>query len=190
MCLTNQQIPATNNSALESPGNGGVVSEVKSYPKIASNYDSQSVKDTPVSVINLPNGDVYKGEVSNNQPNGVGILYKLNKEEVYGNWEKGQLQGKGKKLYKNGDTYIGDFVDSLRCGHGKLESNDKSAVYEGEWFNDFKHGYGEERFSDQSSYYGSFVKNRKEGQGNMKFPDDRTYDGSFRNDMIEGKVVD
>jgi hypothetical protein len=38
-------------------------------------------------------------------------------------------------------------------------------VYEGSWENDFKHGKGYERFSNNSKYEGAFMNGKPEGLG-------------------------
>ena len=35
-----------------------------------------------------------------------------------GQWKDGKMHGKGRRIYANGDKYIGDWVDDKRTGNG------------------------------------------------------------------------
>lgn len=50
-------------------------------------------------------------------------------------------------------------------GKGKLEDLVNGSVYEGEFVNDKKEGYGEEQYKDGSVYKGEFKNGLKEGNG-------------------------
>ena len=91
--------------------------------------------------INYPDGRKYVGEVRNNKPHGIGTLYFSNHEEekpnyYSGNFYKGKYRGEGKLV----ECY----------GNGKIYS------YEGEFKNDFKHGYGIKRYGEDSYVCGTF----------------------------------
>ena len=52
-------------------------------------------------------------------------------------------------------SYVGEFVNGLRQGSGtwKKDINDpKSTQYEGQFDKDFRHGYGEMKWADNSCY--------------------------------------
>jgi hypothetical protein len=42
--------------------------------------------------------------------------------------------------YANNDVYDGNWTFGKRNGDGKMQS--ESGLYEGQWVNDFRHGYG------------------------------------------------
>ena len=46
-----------------------------------------------------------------------------------------------KKIYENGDIYIGEIKDNQRNGNGKITYKNGD-VYDGEWLNDKANGYG------------------------------------------------
>ena len=58
-----------------------------------------------------------------------------------GDWFNDCFHGKGKYLFANGDTYMGQLENGQKAGKGKyIYANEN--VYEGEWCNDRKHGTG------------------------------------------------
>lgn len=76
-------------------------------------------------------------------------------------------------------------------GLGKYEDLIKGSIYDGEFSNDQKNGYGEEKFSDGSMYKGEFKNGQRDGKGILilKKSNDETliYEGEFKKDQICGK---
>ena len=62
--------------------------------------------------------------------------------EIYGNNLNINYKGKGKKIYSDGEYYIGQFKYGLKNGKGILYSKDGTIKYEGDWINDKRQGYG------------------------------------------------
>ena len=54
---------------------------------------------------------VYKGEVENSVPNGLGILYDLDGSKYVGSWKNGKKNGQGTFTYPNGEKYEGEWKD-------------------------------------------------------------------------------
>ena len=54
---------------------------------------------------------VYKGDVENAIPNGLGILYDLDGSKYVGSWKKGKKNGQGTFTYPNGEKYEGEWKD-------------------------------------------------------------------------------
>lgn len=51
------------------------------------------------------------------------------------------MEGKGVYRYRNGSVYDGDWQNGERNGFGRKEDED-GYVYEGEWKNNCRHGKG------------------------------------------------
>jgi len=49
-----------------------------------------------------------------------------------------------------------------------LYSNDRKFIYEGDWVEDEKEGFGKEIFPDGTGFEGEFEKGKKNGIGNFK----------------------
>ena len=66
---------------------------------------------------------VYKGEVENGVPNGLGILiFPLGKKYV-GSWKNGKYHGEGTITYSSGTKYVGEFKDDF-ISNGTLYDKD------------------------------------------------------------------
>ena len=114
----------------------------------------------------LPNNAIYEGYLINNEFDGYGE-YKC---QSY--------------------NYFGYFSCGKKSGKGKLEDFEKKLEYLGDFKDDFKEGYGEEKYQDGSVYIGQFEKNMKNGNGNLILGGGGPhygYVGMFKNDKISGK---
>ena len=129
---------------------------------------------------------MYIGELYHYKPNGRGILYKYNEEKkkkskkiiYYGDFVKGKYQGNGIIYYdfKNKDYYEGEFYNNLRHGKGKYYEKNK-LKYEGEFTEDKYNGKGKIYYEDGLSYEGEFLNgDRKEiekDNNNSKINDEK-----------------
>ena len=114
----------------------------------------------------LPNNAIYEGYLINNEFDGYGE-YKCHSY-----------------------NYLGYFSCGKKHGKGKLEDFEKKLEYLGDFKDDFKEGYGEEKYQDGSVYIGQFEKNMKNGNGNLILGGGAApygYVGMFKNDKISGK---
>ena len=77
---------------------------------------------------------VYKGQVEDGKPNGLGILIYKDGRKYEGNWKNGIWNGKGKYSFKDGFGYEGEWKNGVENGIGTLTypNGDK---YEGEFKN-------------------------------------------------------
>ena len=130
---------------------------------------------------------IYQGEMNiENQKHGFGKLI-TKKYTLIGTWRKnkftgwgretdnnenyleakfinGLANGKGILVHRQKSRYIGDFVNSLRCGKGELIT--KKIYYKGDFLNDSMHGFGKIIFLKEGhKYEGQFKNNRIEGWG-------------------------
>lgn len=93
--------------------------------------------------------------------------------------------GYGKKRYKSGAVYSGQFNDGQIHGEGKVVYSDGSS-YHGQWNKNLRDGKGKMKFKNGDLYKGQFRKNKLHGKGFMAFSNGDEYDGQFRNDRKEG----
>ena len=91
----------------------------------------------------LPNNVFYEGYLINNEFNGYGEY---------------------RSPYYN---YFGYFSYGKKNGKGKLEDFEKKLEYNGDFKDDMKDGFGEEKYQDGSIYIGQFKQNMKNGNGNL-----------------------
>ena len=88
--------------------------------------------------------------------------------------------------YKNGDVYIGDAIDFIPNGEGRMNYINGDRL-EG-WFCDgLPHGLATYTRADGEKYEGDFHYGVKSGAGKLTFADGSVYIGEFRDDRIEGK---
>ena len=71
---------------------------------------------------------------------------------------------------RNGDIYWGQFVNNQRCGHGKLEEDNKGenkgrALYDGEFKGNLKSGHGVYVYPTGTTYTGAWEKDKLHGKG-------------------------
>jgi hypothetical protein len=106
--------------------------------------------------------------------------------EYHGEFEKGQLHGKGIMIYKNGRVYAGDFVTNAPDGNGEevYPNNDK---YVGKYRKGFKSGNGVYTYSNGDVYKGAFAENKPHGKGVLMLKNGSEYVGEFKNGKCNGK---
>jgi hypothetical protein len=116
---------------------------------------------TPVKgTLTLEKG-VYEGDIANGKPN-----------------------GKGKCIYKNGNTYEGDWVDGKRQGKGK--STSPMCVYEGDFFDDKMCGKGKSIYFDNAIYEGDYAESSRHGKGKMTNADGTVEEGNWKGGVFMG----
>jgi len=129
------------------------------------NNEDSSKKSPQKKIIKLPNNAIYEGYIINNEFDGYGE-YRSPSYNYYGYFSLGKKNGKGK---------LEDFVQKLE--------------YIGDFKDNMKEGFGEEKYQDGSKYIGQFKQNMKNGKGNLIIDGDKCYgySGMFKNDKIAGK---
>lgn len=91
-------------------------------------------------------GDVYEGEWVANRKDGKGTDIFSNGDAYHGEYKEGIPNGFGIYTWKTGSYYEGQFVDGLKHGKGIWRKNKDDVMsnrYEGQYYMDKKHGYGE-----------------------------------------------
>ena len=97
------------------------------------------------------------------------------------------------KIYENGDKYIGELVNDLKNGKGKLYYSKTNNIdidrYEGDFKNDQKEGKGILYFKNGDRYDGDFKNDKKEGKGILYSNNGDRYEGYFKNDKKNGEGI-
>ena len=82
----------------------------------------------------------YVGDFSNDMKHGFGKLEFFESGEIYeGQFDKDEINGKGKYIWNNGEEYEGDFVKGIKHGKGIYKWPD-GCKYEGDYNNGIRQG--------------------------------------------------
>jgi hypothetical protein len=73
------------------------------------------------------------------------------------------------KINPRGETFKQKMGPASRDGHGKFESKDD--VYEGNWKQNVKEGYGTSKYASGGRYQGQWKMGMEEGNGKRLYPD-------------------
>ena len=134
---------------------------------------------------------IYIGKYVNKKRNGQGKLILADQSYYEGNFKDGEFNGNGYFRTRN-YTYKGHFIAGKKDGKGKLESFNTKSIYEGEFKNDMKEGYGIEKYNDGSIYKGHYKNGMKEGTGILSLKKEKKnsiFEGEFKDDKIWGKGI-
>ena len=76
----------------------------------------------------------------------------------------------------------------MSMAHGKgTYTNTMGAIYEGEWRYDMQHGHGTEKWTNSNSVFeGEFVDGLRNGYGTW-FHKNKSYRGYWKNNMMDGQ---
>ena len=94
---------------------------------------------------------VYKGDVKNGVPNGLGILITPNGTRYFRNWKDGKKHGQGTQNFSSGSIYEGEWKNGKPDGQGTYTRSD-GRKYVGGWKNGFSNGQGTETLSNGWKY--------------------------------------
>ena len=116
---------------------------------------------------------------------------KVNKETMQMNDPNGEL------VWKNGNKYIGNFVDGKMTGKGIMEFVNKdvyaeggkwvNAVYEGDFLNGIFHGNGIMKYANGDVYEGEWKDDERFGKGIMRYANGDVYEGEWKNNEKFGR---
>ena len=128
----------------------------------------------------------YFGDVINYKKNGKGE--ETSDEYRYTGEFLGDLRhGQGRlEFLKLGDLYEGEFNRGEITGKGLYIWNNKQK-YKGDFVNGIKHGKGIYKWPDGIEYEGDYVNGIREGNGIYKWNDGRVFKGKFKNGKPDGK---
>ena len=95
--------------------------------------------------------------------------------------------GKGRLIWGD-EIYDGEWADNKKEGYGVLTKAD-IPIYKGDWKNDVYHGNGELTKEYFGVYTGEFSEGIRNGKGRESFADGSSYDGEYLNDKFHGKGI-
>lgn len=130
----------------------------------------------------------YVGQVDDNgKPHGYGRKKFKDGRNYVGEFLNGNIQGKGTIQYANEDVYTGDFVDNKKHGEGIYEWKTRGSVYTGTW-KDGKRSYGTLKYRNGVVFEGEFVFNEETTEttmfGKMTYTNGDVIYGQFKNSSI------
>ncbi|KAJ1260906.1 hypothetical protein BS78_10G268000 [Paspalum vaginatum] len=136
----------------------------------------------------LPNGDIYRGTLLGNTPDGSG-RYIWSDGCVYeGEWRRGLRHGQGKTMWPTGATYEGDYSGGYMYGEGTYVGMNNS-TYKGVWKLNLKHGLGLQTYPNGDIFEGSWMQGQIQGHGRYTWANGNTYVGTMKNGVMSGKGI-
>ena len=128
---------------------------------------------------------IYDGEWCNDKKTHGKCFDTIEKWSYEGELKSDQFHGHGTFIDAFGSTYIGEFQNGKRHGHGCekkiLKNTTAPVVYVGEWMDNARHGNGEELNPDGSGYIGTYKNNFKNGNGKETITNGDTREGTWMN---------
>jgi len=131
----------------------------------------------------------YVGEFFNGLYHGEGTFEWPDKAHVYrGQWQFGEMSGKGALTTSNGSIYSGEFHAGNMEGRGTMTfiTNDQ---YVGEFKDSVFYGLGSYTWSSGTCVVGAFENNCCSKVGKKSYPDGTVYVGEFLEDQEHGRGV-
>ena len=129
-------------------------------------------------------GSIYSGSFYGGYPQGNGRETFIDESFFEGYYFKGKKKY-GKFIWKNKNSYEGNFDNDLFNGKGIYKWGDKK-MYDGNWKDGKMNGKGKLTFYDGSYYEGDFVDGLKEGKGIYVWKKNYCYNGEWKNDKQNG----
>lgn len=135
---------------------------------------------------------IWSGTCLDGFAHGKGELTLLQNDYEYyffeGTLSNGKIEGFGRSVMLDGDSYEGNYKDGLASGPGLLY-NDDGDHYDGNFHKGLKSGSGTYWYEPESrflKYAGEWRDNKENGTGTLFYRDGRKVSGVFKN----GKLVD
>jgi hypothetical protein len=130
-------------------------------------------------------GDLYNGNFKKGLKEGVGELHFYDGNKYVGNFFKDEIHGNGMYICNNGYVYEGEFVLGYLMGKGKIYDIDGCLLYEGDFINNYPHGFGVSYHNNKIKYVGKWNQNLYHGCGILYENGNPMY-GLF----VEGELVE
>lgn len=127
--------------------------------------------------------------LSGNCLNGFGKYLFANGNTFEGNFVNGRSNGKGKVVNTDGSSYVGDFVNGKMEGIG-IYVYANGNTYRGGWLGNLKSGQGTQTLKQSGELYvGQFAGDKRNGKGKATYKNGDTYDGDWVNGVREGQAT-
>jgi hypothetical protein len=133
-------------------------------------------------------GDRYLGGFIKGKRQGQGRMVYADKSEYNGTWRDDLPTGAGEQKFLNGNVYSGEFLAGMQTGIGTLTHRNGDR-YTGNWLNGRRHGKGVAQWNDGQSYDGTWVGDQATGQGVIKFASGDSYTGEVSDGQPQGKGI-
>ena len=129
----------------------------------------------------------YFGDLVDLKKNGKGEEMCEDEYKYTGDFKDDMWHGEGKlENFETGDVYDGQFENGEMTGKGILKWRN-GEIYEGTFVKGIKEGKGIHKWPDGSQYKGEYINGIREGKGEYKWPDGRIYKGKFKDGKPNGK---
>jgi len=113
--------------------------------------------------------------------------YKNGNIKYDGDFVHDKYEGNGKRIYGNGEYYIGQFLNGLRNGKGIEYYKNGNIKYDGDFVKDKAEGNGKFIWESGEYYIGQFEKGLFYGKGTLYYRHGNIkYDGDFIKGKYEG----
>jgi len=153
-------------------------------------------------IYTFANGDVYVGNLENNDFTGQGTKTYANGDVYEGQWANDKKNGPGRMTYANRDVYEGNWLNNnMHDVNGRYTKHADGKVQVGNWINNDMHGVGlyegasedglangrgKCTFINDDVYEGMWDANFMHGQGRMTYHNGDVYEGPWRYDQRHG----
>ena len=97
----------------------------------------------------------------------------------------GIKQGRYITHFPGGEVFEGNYENDTKTGYGKMTWSGGS-VYEGNYENDAKNGYGKMTWSGGDVYEGNWKNDYQNGYGKLTWSDGDIYEGNWKNGAKNG----
>lgn len=152
-------------------------------------------------------GEEYEGNFDNEVITGKGTFTWNDGRKYVGEFEDNNIRGQGSLFFPPNDRlgrekYVGEIKtkspledipsNTLKFeGFGTLhylpENSNNLKMYEGDWKDDKKQGYGKLTWTSGEMYEGDFFNDAAHGSGTFVWADGRKFVGKFENNVNKGK---
>lgn len=116
----------------------------------------------------FPEGSSYQGRFADGEFQGEGTLKFCNGTIIEGNFQNGFAGGNANLFFPDGSKYKGPVNKNQPQGYGLWVSADKSLIYEGDFANGKKNGYGIMESSEGNTWQGQFKDDELDGEARFK----------------------
>eukprot|EP01083_Nonionella_stella_P028167 77573_1 len=132
---------------------------------------------------------------------GHGIYTKKNKWKFEGEYKDDERNGDGKKIWSNGNTFVGTLVGGKMHGHG-IYTKPNGYKFEGEYKDGERNGDGKIIWSDGDTFVGTwdssgktfvgtFIGGKRHGHGIYTKKNKWKFEGEYKDDERngDGKII-